>query len=222
MKQLYFTPESIDLKARELLRNINVTQNRGRSSFVPDHSALLILDMQSYFLDETSHAFVPSAKAILPRLVELSKAYRSRGLPIIFTQHLNTQHDAGLMATWWRELILPDHPLRQIVADFDLYGCPIVNKSQYDAFYNTALDTILRDLEVNQIVISGVMTHLCCETTARSAFMHGFEVLFLVDGTATYNEAFHLSSMINLSHGFASLKLVSDIQASLTDDTPYA
>ena len=222
MKQLYFTPESIDLKARELLSNINVTQNRGRSSFVPDHSALLILDMQSYFLDESSHAFVPSAKAIIPRLVALAAAYRTKDLPVIFTQHLNTQQDAGLMATWWRELILADHPLSQIVADFDLSGCPVVNKSQYDAFFRTSLETVLRELEVNQVVISGVMTHLCCETTARSAFMHGFEAFFLADGTATYNEAFHLSSLINLSHGFASLKLVSDIQSCLSEIAPDA
>lgn len=222
MKQLYFTPESIDLKARELLSNINLAQNRGRSSFVPDHSALLILDMQSYFLGESSHAFVPSGRAIVPRLVALTRAYCLRGFPVIFTQHSNTKQDAGLMATWWRELILPDHPLSQIVADFDSSGCPIINKSQYDAFYKTPLETILREHEVRQVVMGGVMTHLCCETSARSAFMRGFEVFFLVDGTATYNEAFHLSSLINLSHGFATLKLVSDIQSSLAEDTPNA
>jgi len=47
------------------------------------------------------------------------------------------------------------------------------------------------------------MTHLCCETTARSAFMSGFDVFFTVDGTATYNKTFHLSTLINLAHGFA-------------------
>lgn len=222
MKQLYFTLESIDFKALELLNHPNVTKKQGRSSITPELSALLILDMQSYFLDETSHAFVPSAKAIVPRLVALANNYRFKGLPVIFSQHLNNNQDAGLMATWWRELILPDHPPSLIVSDFDLSKCPIIEKSQYDAFYNTALETVLRDLEVKQVVISGVMTHLCCETTARSAFMRGFEVFFLADGTATYNEAFHLSSLINLSHGFATLKLISEIQSCLTEATPHA
>ena len=46
------------------------------------------------------------------------------------------------------------------------------------------------------------MTHLCCETTARSAFVRGFDVFFLVDGTATYNIEFHMSSLLTLTHGF--------------------
>jgi isochorismate hydrolase len=55
-----------------------------------------------------------------------------------------------------------------------------------------------------------VMTHLCCETTARSAFTRGSGLL-PVDGTATYNRAFHRASLLNLAHGFASLTFVEDI-----------
>jgi isochorismate hydrolase len=55
------------------------------------------------------------------------------------------------------------------------------------------------------------MTHLCCETTARSAFMHGFETFFTVDGTATYNEAFHRAALLNLSHGFALPLTVDEV-----------
>jgi len=65
------------------------------------------------------------------------------------------------------------------------------------------------------VVICGVMTHLCCETTARSAFMRGFEVFFTVDGTATYTEAFHRASLLNLSHGFAVPVLVENILEKL-------
>ena len=52
-------------------------------------------------------------------------------------------------------------------------------------------------------MICGVMTHLCCETTARDAFMRGFDVYFVMDATATCNEELHLSSLLTLSHGFA-------------------
>jgi isochorismate hydrolase len=55
------------------------------------------------------------------------------------------------------------------------------------------------------------MTHLCCETTARSAFMRGLQVFIAVDGTATYSEAFHRASLLNLSHGFALPVLVDEI-----------
>ncbi|MGB9641195.1 MAG: isochorismatase family protein, partial [Anaerolineales bacterium] len=53
---------------------------------------------------------------------------------------------------------------------------------------------------------------LCCETTARSAFIRGFEPFFLVDGTATYNSYFHQATLLNLNHGFASLTLCADLQ----------
>jgi isochorismate hydrolase len=70
---------------------------------------------------------------------------------------------------------------------------------------------MLRASGVTQVVICGVMTHLCCESTARSAFMHGYEVFFPVDGTATYNLTYHRASLVNLAHGFASLYFVKDI-----------
>jgi isochorismate hydrolase len=93
----------------------------------------------------------------------------------------------------------------------------ILPKTQYDAFYGTSLEAELRRYAVDQVVISGVMTHLCCETTARAAFVRGFQVFFLVDGTATYNQDFHRASLLNLSHGFATLSLVSEILAALQE-----
>jgi isochorismate hydrolase len=69
----------------------------------------------------------------------------------------------------------------------------------------------MRQSRVSQVVICGVMTHLCCESTARSAFMHGFEVFFPVDGSATYNQAYHQATLLNLSHGFATLTTVAEI-----------
>ena len=94
----------------------------------------------------------------------------------------------------------------------------VLKKSQYDAFYDTSLEDVLKKNRVSQVVICGVMTHLCCETTARSAFMRGFEVFFTVDGTATYNKNFHLATLLNLSHGFATPTLVNELLTSLRND----
>jgi bifunctional isochorismate lyase/aryl carrier protein len=55
------------------------------------------------------------------------------------------------------------------------------------------------------------MTHLCCETTARAAFVRGFDVFFLVDGTATYNQDYHQATLLNLAHGVAVLTDVNKI-----------
>ena len=49
------------------------------------------------------------------------------------------------------------------------------------------------------------MTNLCCETSARDAFVRDFRVFFLVDGASTVNEDFHLATLMNLGYGFATL-----------------
>lgn len=181
---------------------------------IPEISALLVLDMQSYFLEKTSHAFVPSGLAILPGVLQLVAAYEESGQPVVFTRHMNTLMDAGMMARWWSELISPDTPPSDIIPELSNHAGIVLIKSQYDAFLGTELDNILRKRGVGQVVITGVMTHLCCETTARSAFMRGFEVFFTVDGTATYTQAFHQATLLNLSHGFAIPVLVDEVLAA--------
>ena len=215
MKETYFSPENIAAKAGELLRD-SMRQARPRKlDYVPQDSALLVLDMQAYFLDPDSHAFVPSARAIIPVLQALVETYRQHNLPVIFTRHVNSQEDAGMMRVWWRDLIGENSPLSQIGPDMEVGDSPLITKHQYDAFFETNLEDVLRQAEVRQVLVTGVMTHLCCETTARSAFMRGFEVFFLVDGTATYNETYHRATLQNLAHGFSTLALSREILEAL-------
>ncbi len=80
------------------------------------------------------------------------------------------------MATWWRDLIAPAVPPAPSSLMSILSSGQVIEKSQYDAFFDSSLEHRLAARQVKQMVIGGVMTHLCCETTARSAFMRGFEV----------------------------------------------
>ena len=59
------------------------------------------------------------------------------------------------------------------------------------------------------------MTNLCCETTARDAFMRGFRVYFLLDGTATCTEEYHLATLKNLAYGFAYIVTCEEMLAFL-------
>ena len=175
------------------------------------NSALLVLDAQRYFLDEESHAFIPSAAGVLPGLRLLISKFIEMKQPVIFTRHINTDEDAGQMRIWWKDLIREENPISEISKDIFMDGSPVIRKNQYDAFYKTGLDAILREKKIKQVIITGFMTHLCCETTARSAFVHGYKVIFPVDGTATYNREFHLATLRNLAHGFAVITTIIDI-----------
>ena len=213
MKERYFTIHSLDQQSRELYQQIAGQSQKKAIEYQPSKSALLVLDMQAYFLDASSHAYIPSAVAILNGILQLIDAYAHHHLSIFFTQHINTIGNAGMMSVWWKDLITVENPLRRIIPEIDPSMGTLIEKGQYDAFYQTPLEEMLRARGVTQVVICGVMTHLCCETTARSAFMRGFEVFFPVDGTATYNLAFHRATLLNLAHGFAKLVFMKDILA---------
>lgn len=203
MKETYYTSETIEKQTDWFFDQIKPCRGRHRQPLCISKTALLVLDMQKFFLDSSSHAFIPSGPAILQGIIQLKKFFLREKRPVIQTRHLNTEEDAGSMGKWWRDILREENSLSELVAELGEEKSLILKKSQYDGFYGTDLEKLLRERGVEQILITGVMTHLCCETTARSAFVRSFEVFFAVDGTATYNADFHLSTLINLSHGFA-------------------
>ncbi|HPR63715.1 MAG TPA: isochorismatase family protein [Thermoanaerobaculia bacterium] len=185
--------------------------------FSPDQSALILIDLQRYFTDSEAPAYLPASGAAMDRLLPLLKTFMEKKRPVIFTRHVDRPDSGNLLLSWWQGRIEEDSPwssLDERLTPF-LQDSKIIKKEHYDAFRETDLETHLRILDVRQVVIGGVMTHLCCETTARSAFMRAFPVFFLVDGTATADRSFHLSSLTNLRHGFATLLRVSHVIQAL-------
>jgi isochorismate hydrolase len=63
----------------------------------------------------------------------------------------------------------------------------------------------LVEMGVKEVIVTGVMTNLCCETTAREAFVKGFRVFFSTDATATSDLELHEATLKNLAYGFAYL-----------------
>ena len=133
----------------------------------------------------------------------LQDAFLERRRPVVQTRHLNTAADADMMAVWWRGLITPDHPHADIVNTLKDSRVRVVDKCQYDAFFDTDLYEFLSEKRISQLVVAGIKTHLCCDTTSRSAFVRGFEVFFCVDATATDNRDLHVAALKCLGNGFA-------------------
>ena len=182
-------------------------------AFHPKHSALLVIDMQRFFIDKSSHAYLPLAKPIVPRIRKLINFYRRHKLPVIFTKHaVKKGEPVGIMGRWWRDTIHDGtlsarlHPQMR-----PLSGELVIRKTRYNAFYGTGLDSALKKLGVRKVVITGVATHLCCETTARDAFVRDYEVFFVADATASSDKTLHLSSLKTLANGFAVILETRDI-----------
>ena len=184
-----------------------LTISRESKSYFPftlnlDNAALLVLDMQNYFLDRNSHAHIPSAGTIIPTIQKLIAFMKENSRPIIFTKHISSDKSDDLMLRWWKDNITHENELSEITPFIEADKGITINKSKYSAFSSPQFTKLIRESSVKQLIITGVMTHLCCETTARDAFMNGFEVFFVVDGTATYNEELHEGTIRAISHGF--------------------
>jgi bifunctional isochorismate lyase/aryl carrier protein len=215
MKEKYYTEKNIEKQAKKYLEEIAYLREGRNWDIEKKKAALLVIDMQKYFVDETSHFCIPSARAIVKNIKSLQDAFLSHQLPVFQTRHLNTDQNAGQMFNWWGELIREEDPISEIIDDLHDDRVEIIKKSQYDALLNTNLETLLKSNGVNLLVVTGVMTHLCCESTTRGGFMRGYEMLFTIDATATHHEDFHRATLMNLAHGFAVPFLTSELLAAL-------
>jgi len=212
MKEQFYTLENIDIKAQNIIENINNTLIKPKKQeFIPEKSALVIIDMQNYFCSQNSIPFVPSAPAIIPKVNELVKAFNSKNLPIVYTKQYNLPENAGMMAKWWKYTISPESSDFDIFPELNTTNAYILDKTQYDAFYNSDLENYLKSKGVTQLVITGLLTHLCCESTARAAFVRGYQSFMVVDANVTYKEIFQTSSLLNMAHGVASAVLTKEI-----------
>lgn len=209
----YVTPESIGAKAQLWLEKIKPF-NQHQMQLNKDKVALLVIDMQRFFLDPASPTFTCGGLAILPTLKQLIQAFREANRPVIYTCHAHhpDRIDAGIMGWWWEGMCVEGSVESKVPDDIaPLPNEKVIFKHRYSAFYNTDLETVLRCLKVEDLVISGIMTNLCCESTTRDAYYRDYKVFFLADGTGSVNEEMHLASLLNLAFGFAFVTTANDV-----------
>ncbi|GMH28017.1 hypothetical protein Nepgr_029860 [Nepenthes gracilis] len=180
----------------------------------PKISALLIIDMQNYFSS--------IAKPIIPSIQTTINLCRRAGIPVIYTRHSHkSPADYGMLGEWWNDDLVLDGTFEaELMAevnpgDDDL----VVEKSTYSAFRNTGLEERLLEMGVKEVIVTGVMTNLCCETSAREAFVRGFRVFFSTDATATSSLELHEATLKNMAYGFAYLVDCHRLQEAFSGKT---
>ncbi len=209
MKKENYINKSNIKKWKGLIKQYESTKRK--NIYKIENTALLVLDMQDYFIKEESHAFIPDGQTIIKNIKSTISMFRKYNSPIIFTKHaLNNNNNDDIQHKWWKEPLVENNPATKIIDDFVIQDDIIITKEKYSAFRNTNLLQILNQKKISSLAITGVMTHLCCETTARDGFMENFWIYFLMDSVATYNIQLHEASLVTLSHGFATVLPTSD------------
>ena len=177
---------------------------------VPKRPALIVVDMQRYFLEEGAPAYL-AADRMFPRVQALVEAFSRSGHPIFITRYSSAKTD-GPVERWWGVRLEPDDEWAELDPRISYPdSAAILDKSLYGTFSSTDIHTRLSEAGCDSVVICGVMTHLCCETTAREAFHHGYDVYFVADANATSTDEMHMATLRALAHGFAYVVSADDM-----------
>jgi nicotinamidase-related amidase len=173
--------------------------------------ALIVIDMQN--------EFASMAKPILSEVNATIARARRAGIPVIFTQHGHpdpeSEEKTSVLVRWWSASgsIRKGSHNWKLLPDLDVAPNEVIldEKTTYDSFYRTRLKSLLDEQNVDTVIISGVLTQFCCETTARSAFVQNYDVIFLSDGTGPSCKA----TLDVISHGFGKVITCAEMRERL-------
>ena len=202
----FVTPDNLTDKTAYWLGQIHA-RNRTKPDLVlePSKCALLIVDMLHYFAHPDGRVYLPSTEAVIPRISTLLRYWRDISGTVVFTRHCHMgKDDLGMLGKFFSDYIRCGSKESEIISRLAPSAEErIFQKNTYDAFHRTGLEEYLRELNIEQVLVTGVLTHLCCETAARSAFVRGFEVYIAADALTSSTEELHLGSLLGLANGFA-------------------
>jgi len=141
--------------------------------------AILVIDLINEFV--TGRLGNPRAQAVVPRVARLAEAARGKGIPVV---HVTDAHLPGLDHEFevWGSHAEAGTPEAEIVPELTpKQGDFRLLKRSYSAFYATGLDALLRELKVDRVVLTGVLTNICIQHTAADAFFRGYKITVPVD-----------------------------------------
>ena len=197
-------------------------------TLAPQRTALLVIDMQNAYVGHGEPAYVPEAHKVVPNINRLADGLRAAGGTVVWV--LNT---LGPGAENWRpyrhfrrpELLrtlvaalTPGNPGHTLWPEMDRRPDDLsVQKTRYSAMIqgSSDLDERLRRAGIDTIIITGTLTNVCCESTARDAMMLNYDVVVVSDGTAAHSAEEHSASLGSIYAAFADVMSTSEVIALL-------
>jgi ureidoacrylate peracid hydrolase len=191
-----------------------VVARRGREhihdDLDPARTALVVVDMQNAFmLPGVAHSLCPMAEKIVPNINRLAQAVRATGGAVVW---IKTTFKEDVLESWstYFEMVTPQQGAKRIAAltadskGHELWATldvrpddMIVEKSRFSAFIqgSSNLAEVLRGRGLNTILVTGTVTNVCCESTARDAMMLNFKTIMVTDGNAAVTDEDHNASL---------------------------
>jgi ureidoacrylate peracid hydrolase len=194
-------------------------------------TALVVVDMQNYFMAPGAQCETPKARDIVPNVNRLAEAVRGRGGHVVWIQTAATPesrrswsvlHDT-MMSTARRDVrwteVDPSGEGFKLWPELDVRdedACIV--KTRFSAFIQGAspLERHLRERGIDTVLIAGTATNVCCESTARDAMMLNFKTAMISDALATYSDAAHAATLLTFYGIFGDVLTVDETIAGLS------
>jgi len=200
----------------------------------PKNAALIVVDMQNDYISPKGSAGnrgedCSAAIAMVPNMVRLIDEARRIGLTIVYIRTIHsewtdtpswifrTSQKSGLSTcregSWGAEFYEGIEPLASE---------RVVIKHRYSGFINTDLNTVLKARNVQSVLVGGVATNVCVETTARDAYMFDYYVTMIEDCSAAYDAKLHMGTLENMRRHFGLVASSNEIIDSWKGLAPKA
>jgi ureidoacrylate peracid hydrolase len=211
-----------------------VVARRGRehcfADLDPAKTALVVVDMQNAFmLDGVGHAVCAEAREIVPNINRLAGAVRRTGGAVVWVK---TMFTAASLKEWSNsyDILRPERKAKRIEAlskggkGYELWDALevepqdlMVDKQRFSAFLPESSDIapLLRGRGIDTVLITGTVTNVCCESSARDAMMMNFKTIMVTDGNAAANDAEHNATLVAFYLTFGDVMPTDQLAACL-------
>ena len=198
--------------------------------FDPKKTALVVIDMQNFFVAE-----VETAISICPNINKLASVVREKGGVVAWVQLTVADHKGG-PSKWpiYHDYFFTPAKMEAhkdgltlgseghaMFPDLEVKGVDIVSlKSRFSTFIQGSSDLhdILQERNIENLLVAGTATNFCCETSARDAMMIGYRVVMVSDASAARYDEDHLVGLTSIWQSFGDVRTVDEcINVLLTD-----
>lgn len=213
---------------------------RGRlhayDSYEGSKTAFVIVDMQNFFMKEGELMCAPASRDIVPDVTRLAQAVRDAGGLVIWIVMEATEESRD---AWWNfhELFHPEAQDRRFNSlarhgegyrlwhEMHPQSCDLtVVKKRYSAFVqgSSDIEQVLRERDIDTVLVGGVATNVCCESTARDCMMRGFRTIMVSDCNASFTDAEHEGALLNFITYFGDVQTADEVIARMVPATMTA
>jgi ureidoacrylate peracid hydrolase len=221
----------IDIPAEIVARAMRA---RGRDHIFeridPARTAHIVVDLQNGFMAEGAPVEVPAAREIVPNVNRISAALREAGGTNIFLRYTCDAAEPQPWTTRYNAYLSPErsaahsNAFRRGAETWELWPMldvrpadPIVDKTRFSAFVpgTCPLHDTLQTRGIDTLIVTGTLTNVCCESTARDAMQRNYQVIFVADGNAALTDAEHNATLCNMATLFADVMTTIEVLAVL-------